>query len=111
MKTARLSLWISMSSDRGQRSRPCVVEYQINSIGAPCLYGVVSIIDARTKESYDVDTTLRLNGDMDRMIAAADPKQVEFAKKELGVDLKKPAKKKPLKKPESKNDDTFEFPF
>jgi hypothetical protein len=98
-KKVRTTLWVSMGSMRGQKSRPVLIVYRVNPMGSKTLYGVESITDARTNEEYDIEGTLSLNGDMDMAIAAADPKQVAFAKKELGVDLKNMPKKKILKKP------------
>jgi hypothetical protein len=104
MKTVRGALWVSMGNMRGQKSRPVLIGYRVNPIGSKTLYGVESITDARTGEEYDIEGTLSLNGDMDVIIAAADPKQVAFARKELGVDLKNMPKKKILKKPIQKTE-------
>ncbi len=99
MKTVRTQLWVSLSSDRGQASRPVMIDYSVNPIGSKNLYCIHHISDARTEEKYCVETTIKINGDLDAEIAKADPKQVAFAKKELGVDLKNLPKKKPVKKP------------
>jgi hypothetical protein len=98
-KQVRATLWVSMGSMRGQKSRPVLIGYHVNPMGSKTLYGVESITDARTDEEYDIEGTLSLNGDMDALIAAADPKMREFAKRELGVTLGAPTKKKPIKKP------------
>lgn len=100
MKRVRAMLWVPMQTEGGtkQRSRPVFIDYTVNSVGSKTLYEVQAITDARGGEEYDVESTLPINGDMDVIIAAADPKQLAFAKKELGVDLKNPPKKKPVKK-------------
>jgi hypothetical protein len=100
MKIATILLWVPMDGDRGQRRRRCSVVYSINSIGSKTLYEIESISDLQDQQAYPVERTLGINPqDMDTIIAAADPKQVAFAKKELGVDLKNMPKKKILKKP------------
>jgi hypothetical protein len=104
MKTVRATLWVSMGSMRGQKSRPVLIGYHVNPMGSKTLYGVEFITDARTDEEYDIEGTLSLNGDMDATIAAADPKQVEFARRELHIDLKNMPKKKILKKPIQKTE-------
>ncbi len=98
MKKVRAQIWISQSSDRGQLSRPCWIEYEVNPIGSKTLYGIHRIVDARTMVIYDLESTLSINDNMDATIAAADPKQVAFARRELHIDLKNPPKKKPVKK-------------
>lgn len=98
MKQVRATLWVSMGEMKGQRSRPCFVDYSVLPIGSGHLYQVHHISDARTEEKYCVDTTISLNSDMDVIIAAADPKQREFSKRELGIDLRNQPKKKPMKK-------------
>ncbi len=93
-KQVRAQIWV------GQRARPCLIGYTVNPIGSKSLYRVESITDARSKEEYDIENTLSLNGDMDVIIAASDPKMREFSKRELGVDLlAQKTKKKPTKKP------------
>lgn len=101
MKRVRTVLWVPFQTEGGmkQKCRPCFIDYTVNSIGSKTLYEVEAITDARTGDSYDPEATLPINGDMDVIIAAADPKQVEFARRELKTDLKNPPKKKPVKKP------------
>ncbi len=106
MKTVRMALWVSLSYDRGQASRPCFVDYSVLPMGSGKLYQVHHISDARTEEKYCVDTTLSLNGDMDHLIVCACPKQVTFAKRELGFDPKNLPKKKPVKKPKIQSTET-----
>jgi hypothetical protein len=103
MKTARLSLWVPLPppADRGQKNRPCLCEYKVNSLGAKTLYSITSITDAHTKEVYPLEQTLALNEeDLSERIAAASPTQRKFAQKELGVTFgaKKPVVKKPVVK-------------
>lgn len=107
LKRVRTLLWVPHHTDGGvkQKCRPCFIDYVVNSVGSKTLYGVEAITDARGGEEYDVEATLPLNGDMDAIIAAADPKMREFSKRELGVDLKTPPKKKPVKKPVQKVDE------
>ncbi len=99
MKTVRTQLWVSLSSDRGQASRPVLIDYSVNPIGSKTLYCIHHISDARTEEKYCVETTIKINGDLDVEIAKANPKMREFSKRELGVDLTLPQRRKPIKKP------------
>lgn len=111
-KQVKTQLWVNdTGTDRGQKSRPCLVDYTVNSIGSKSLYHVIKIIDARTQTEYDVEKTLQLNGDMDEAIARSDPKQVAYAKKELGVDLKNGGKKMKAPVPRPKIDDDDDMPL
>lgn len=94
-KTARLVLWVAQEGANGQHSRPCNVAYGVNPIGSHFLYRIDSITDAWLPKAYSVDSVISLNGCLDELIAAADPEQVAFAKRELGKDITKPQKKKP----------------
>lgn len=113
MKQVRMPLFIS-SGEYGQRSRPCLVQYELAGMHSGSLYKVRHVEDAKTGEEYPVDGdsgVLAMNAGMDEMIAAHDPKQVKFAKKELGVDLKNPKleKKKTPPKPKHENDDLLDL--
>lgn len=98
MKQVRAQIWVSLSSDRGQASRPVILTYSVNPIGSSSLYKVLSIVDARTEEEYEVESTLSLNACIDAEIAKANPAMREFSKRELGIDLRNQPKKKPMKK-------------
>ena len=110
MKQVKVQLWTSLG-EHGQKSRPCHVHYSVNGLGAKTLYHVAFIYDARNGDEYDVDKTLALNDNMDERIAAADPVQVAFAKKELGVDLKKPRKCAPGKPAKPKKPEKHQTKF
>ena len=76
----------------------CVVTYEPNPIGSDSLYLVPCIEDAKTGEVYPLDQALEWNDQRDIEKAIDIATHSEYAKQELGVDLKRlrPKKPKPL---------------
>ena len=116
MKQARVCIHVSMG-DRGQQRRPVLLNYQLAAPLKGYLYHIIGCHDVHKPDHYPVDGPtgiLALNGQelLDELIAAANPDQVEFARKELGCDLTSPVKSaskpKPRPRPEPEGE---QLPF
>jgi hypothetical protein len=113
-KTTTLMLWVNgAGEDRGQRARPCICTYRLAAPLRSVLYELLSAHDKHTGEEYPLEGdmgVLALNGNLDEAIAANDKAQVAFAKKEFGIDLKHPPKRKAMKKPQPKPKEPDDLP-
>lgn len=73
----------------------CIVSYEPNPIGSEHLYSIIRAEDAKTGEPYSIGDVLDWNSQRDIERAIDIATHSEYAKRELGVDLKRLQPKKP----------------
>src|SRR5690606_220112 len=85
--------------------RPIVLHYKVNPVGSDRLYQIIKAIRKDGTE-LDLDNLMSWysNEELDERIARANAEMVEFAKKELGVNLEKP-KRRAVRRPKVKDDE------
>lgn len=96
MTTVSALLWVSQG-EYGQRIRRCTIQYTVEGLGAKEPYTIVAITDARSGESYPIESTLRLQDkEIDVSVMVLAKPEMRSAARGLEKDAKRGPK--PLKK-------------
>ena len=107
MNTAVIHLWIPLDV-KGQRT--CRVEFTINPIGSPYCYTLTRVFGLRTEDEYPVKAVTEWNSEKDICRNIDIATHYEYAKRELGIDLKKSRHKSITPPPtQDRNQTTFKF--